>query len=283
MSKRLELEDRLHALNDISGILGAMKNLALLEIQKVGRFQSAQGRVVAGMEQAAADFFLFYPNAYPAPDQTRPVWLVIGSERGFCGDFNQVLIQAFLARREKAGGGPHLVMAVGQKLSSRLEKDHPLAATLAGPTVAEEVQPVLIRLMDRLRELQRQQKWDRPFDLRILHHRPDTGRSQVHLRRPLQPLLESAHRFAYPPLLNLDPLALSADLLDHYLFAILHEVFSSSLMAENLSRFQHMDQAVQRLEKDISALALRRNVLRQEEITEEIEVIMLSVEALRKS
>jgi F-type H+-transporting ATPase subunit gamma len=96
-------------------------------------------------------------------------------------------------------------------------------------------------------------------------------------------LLEPEHRFAYPPLLNLDPLALSADLLDHYLFAILHEVFYSSLMAENLSRFQHMDQAIQRLENDISALALRRNVLRQEEITEEIEVIMLSVEALRKS
>ncbi len=281
--KRRELEDRLHGLNDISGILGAMKNLALLEIQKLGRFQSAQRRVVASMEQAAADFFAFYPTVQANPDQTRPVWLLVGSERGFCGEFNQAVTQTFLAHREETGRGRELVVAVGQKLSSMLEKDYPLAATLAGPTVAEEVQPVLIRLMEQLRELQHQQQWDRPFDLRILHHRPDTGQSQVHLRRPLQPVLQPVRRFAYPPLLNLDPLAFAADLLGHYLFAILHEVFHSSLMAENMSRFQHMDQAIQRLERDIAALVLRRNVLRQEEITEEIEVIMLSVEALRKS
>ncbi|MBL8053844.1 MAG: F0F1 ATP synthase subunit gamma [Nitrospira sp.] len=53
-------------------------------------------------------------------------------------------------------------------------------------------------------------------------------------------------------------------------------------MAENLRRFRHMDQAVQRLEKDMVELVLKRNSLRQEEITEEIEVIMLSAEALRQ-
>jgi F-type H+-transporting ATPase subunit gamma len=53
-------------------------------------------------------------------------------------------------------------------------------------------------------------------------------------------------------------------------------------MAENLRRFQHMDQAIQRLEKDMAELILKRNTLRQEEITEEIEIIMLSAEALRR-
>ncbi|WP_447603858.1 F0F1 ATP synthase subunit gamma [Nitrospira sp. Nam80] len=59
-------------------------------------------------------------------------------------------------------------------------------------------------------------------------------------------------------------------------------MFFSSLMTEDLVRFQHMDQAIQRLEKDIGELTLKRNRLRQEEITEEIEMIMLSAEALRK-
>jgi F-type H+-transporting ATPase subunit gamma len=43
---------------------------------------------------------------------------------------------------------------------------------------------------------------------------------------------------------------------------------------------QHMDAAVRRLEKISRELVRKRNTLRQEEITEEIEVIMLSVEAL---
>jgi len=51
-------------------------------------------------------------------------------------------------------------------------------------------------------------------------------------------------------------------------------------MAENQRRMQHMDAAVRRLERTSAEVWQRRNILRQEEITEEIEVIMLSVEAL---
>ena len=43
---------------------------------------------------------------------------------------------------------------------------------------------------------------------------------------------------------------------------------------------QHMDAAVHRLERTSGELLQRRNMLRQEEITQEIEVVMLSVEAL---
>ena len=44
---------------------------------------------------------------------------------------------------------------------------------------------------------------------------------------------------------------------------------------------QHMDAAVRRLERTSADLLRKRNIIRQEEITEEIEVIMLSVEALK--
>jgi F-type H+-transporting ATPase subunit gamma len=54
-----------------------------------------------------------------------------------------------------------------------------------------------------------------------------------------------------------------------------------SLLAENQRRMQHMDSATRRLERTSEELVLRRNVLRQEEITEEIEIIMLSVGALK--
>ena len=67
-----------------------------------------------------------------------------------------------------------------------------------------------------------------------------------------------------------------------YLFAALQELLYGSLLAENRLRMQHMDSAVRRLEQTSEELVLRRNVLRQEEITEEIEIIMLSVGALKQ-
>ena len=66
----------------------------------------------------------------------------------------------------------------------------------------------------------------------------------------------------------------------HYLHAVLNEVLYSSLMAENRQRQVHMDSALQRLDEDSARLKLTYNIQRQEEITEEIEVILLSADML---
>ena len=52
-------------------------------------------------------------------------------------------------------------------------------------------------------------------------------------------------------------------------------------MVENRYRLEHMDNAIRQLDKRVNRLQLQYNTMRQEEITEEIEVIMLSVENLR--
>jgi F-type H+-transporting ATPase subunit gamma len=51
-------------------------------------------------------------------------------------------------------------------------------------------------------------------------------------------------------------------------------------MIENQMRLEHMEKAIQRLEKNEAQLRLNYNRIRQEEIIEEIEVILLSAEAL---
>ncbi|MBX3318973.1 MAG: F0F1 ATP synthase subunit gamma, partial [Nitrospira sp.] len=61
-----------------------------------------------------------------------------------------------------------------------------------------------------------------------------------------------------------------------YLFSILHEIFYSALMAESRARLAHLEAALRRLEGNRAEMLRKRNLLRQEEITEEIEVLMLS-------
>ena len=69
-------------------------------------------------------------------------------------------------------------------------------------------------------------------------------------------------------------------LVDQYLYAVLHEVLYSSLLAENQRRLIHMEGAMRRIEDDLAKLKIKYNALRQEEIIEEIEVILLSAEAI---
>ena len=282
MSRRRELEDHLHALRDISSILRAMKNLALMETQKLTRFLGTQRRVVESIEAAAVDFFTFHPEAARHLGKGKPVVLVIGSERGFCGDYNERLLDVVERHIEEHSKQSPLLIVVGRKLTMKLEHDRRVKATVTGPAVAEEVPIALVNLMETLRDLQSSQEPGIHLEFTIVHQSAATEGNQIHVHEPMRSSRHQSVGFPYPPILNLNPLAFAKDLIDQHLFSLLYEVFYSSLMAENLRRFQHMDQAIQRLEKDMAELILRRNSLRQEEITEEIEVIMLSAEALKR-
>ena len=81
------------------------------------------------------------------------------------------------------------------------------------------------------------------------------------------------------PRINL-PAELLPALTGHYLYARLNEVLYSSLMAENRQRHAHMDSALKKLDED-SEHQQAYNAQRQEDITEEIEVILLSAGMLK--
>jgi len=115
--------------------------------------------------------------------------------------------------------------------------------------------------------------------LTVAYHDYKTGKIiQRHLLPPLWLTQERMPQQGSPPLLNLDPADFFAELIHHYLFAALHEIFYLSLMAENQSRQQHLDGAVRHLEDETIKLRRKAQIVRQEEITEEIEVILLNSE-----
>jgi F-type H+-transporting ATPase subunit gamma len=277
VSKRRGVEQQLQAFGDIKDILGAMKNLALMEMRKLTQFLSTQRRVVETMESAGTDFLSFYPYLASEAVNARNVYLVIGSERGFCGDFNETMRSALETYLEGVSPEEVWVIAVGYRLSAKLADAPRVVARIAGASVVEEVGSVLTRLIETLDVLHDR---DAPVRPRCLTEAEEAGvRISV-----LEPFKRLEHKrvppYAYPPLLNLTPPRALTGLADQYLFAKLHELFYSSLMAENLQRLQHMENAIRRIEQESAELLLRRNMLRQEEITEEIEVLMLSAEAL---
>jgi F-type H+-transporting ATPase subunit gamma len=276
MSKRHEIEDHLHTLGEISEIMGAMNNLAVLEIHKLTRLLSAQQRVVTSMETVAKDFLAFYPDALPPDQGGRPLYLVIGSERGFCGDYNARLLAELEQHLRTVSDQEPRVVVVGRKLSGRMTGDPRLVAAVDGPTVSEEIQDVLNVLMQRIQELQRGQHDNRSLVITAVYRTAGTDRITIQPLRPFEAVPRVEPSGATAPLLTLSPRAFVAELVELYLFALLHEIFYSALMAESRARLAHLESALQRLERDHTDLLRRRNVLRQEEITEEIEVLMLS-------
>ena len=277
MSRRRELARRLAALTDIAGILSAMKGLALMETRILRDSLDSQRRMVDGIEAAAGDFLAWHANLAPVPGKGRELCVLVGSEQGFCGDFNESIVTQARATCTDPNA-PACWTVVGQRLTSRLADDGRVVLALPGASVADEVPAVLLRLTRELNRLLAMEAMA-GYGLSTLYHCDASG--DIRLRRllPLRDLPPAPAR-AHPPDLNLPPAEFLTGLASHYLYAVLNEVLYSSLMAENRRRLAHMDRALDRLEEDMAQLRLTYNARRQEEITEEIEVILLSADML---
>ena len=267
MSSLAELSRRLGRLKEISSIMTAMKSLSLVETHKLARFISYQRQMLTNIESAAADFLNFFPLPN-AIGKTQSIVLLIGSERGFCGNFNERVLAALASL--PASTTPHRLVAVGHRLATKLEAHSDVAFNVDGPTVTEDVPAVLGRIMDAL-HAESQQYIASNVALHGLAHDAD-GELRLKQLLPLPTL--SSRRFTQAPHLNLAPTEFLTELLDQYLLAALHGLMYESLSAENRQRLAHMENALARLDETLAGLALKRNALRQEKIVEEIEVML---------
>jgi F-type H+-transporting ATPase subunit gamma len=276
MSGQAELAQRFARLKEISGIMTAMKGLSLVETRKLARFIGHQRSMKANIEAAAADFLNFFPVANT--DETQPaILLLIGSERGFCGNFNERVLTALAALPNK--NPPPALLVLGHRLGSKLENHPSVLTKLDGPTVTEDVPVVLNRLMDALHAASLQISGSGAALFCLAHGSEGEGEGEPELKRLLPLALPPAPQRAHPPNLQIAPPEFFAELLDQYLLATLYGLLYESLAAENRQRLAHMENALDRLDETIAHLALKRNALRQEKIVEEIEVILSSQQA----
>ena len=280
MSRRHEIARRLDALADIAGIMSAMKGLALMEVRILSDLIASQHLMVAGIEAAAAEFLAAHGEFASSPSPLRELWILVGSEQGFCGDFNESLLARMESLCQDKDAPPRWVV-VGRRLASRIGERDCVEHAQAGATVADEVPAVLLRLTREVSRI-----LARPelagFGLSALYHCVGTGEIRLRPLLPLRDLPPPERALPYPAELNLAPEVFMRGLTGHYLYAALNQVLYGSLMTENQQREKHMDQALRRLDEDSARLKLSYNMRRQEEITEEIELILLSAGMLKE-
>jgi F-type H+-transporting ATPase subunit gamma len=272
MSKLSDLRLRMRSLKDIEGILNAMKNLSLVEMTKISRFYVTQQELLHSVEETLADFQQFYgePTETGGTDNT-PLYVLIGSERGFCGGFNET-IQKALDAHLIADASVRLIL-VGRKLALKFLQDKRVVASLDGPSAAEEIPLVISQLANTLTRMS-STGW------KILHNSYTTAGTGVETISPFEfPRIKTAGEFQFPPFLYLTPPDLRPQIFEQYLFALFYGIFYQSFMAENHERLRHMDGALNKLKEDEERLRRQSNSLWQENITEELEIIMLSVES----
>lgn len=250
---------------DLKGVLVAMKNIAMMETKKVARFIENEHRSIEVLNQVAADFFSFHPPLQTTDTQT--VFLALGSERGFCGDFNESVISSLLTQMKLSGVRDPIVLTVGNRLATKARSLLPCIEQIEGASFAEEVDIVMRSLMRKLEQIPN-------LNLTVIYH--DGTDNKVHVLEPLSWLQSNGTKYSNPPKLNVDPNQFLTRFLQNYILAVLQYVFYGSLLCENIFRLRHLEDAVRRMEQRQCELKRKTNAVRQEEITEELEIIMLT-------
>lgn len=275
MSRRREIELHEKSLGEVREIMSSMRTLAFMETRKLGHRLERQHRIVEVIQRAAADFLSFHPYTLFSQEDVPELYLAIGTERGFCGDLNDRVRGQLEVNLQHSFGRTPMVMAVGRRLCTQLVDDPRLAVAVEGADTVEEADRLIAEIISKTHEL-----CGETGPVKLVAVYQDHGRVEVSVESVLPPFLdlvdaEPVHSHA--PLLNLKASSFLLGLVDQYLLAVLYEIVYASLMNENYRRVQHLEGAVRHLDGRIAGMKRRSNQLRQEEIIEEIEVILLGM------
>lgn len=266
-----EFAHRIAALTDIEEIVTAMRSLAFVELRRLLETIAHQRETLAARERAISELLAHYPQPLPETRAEGDVLLAIGSERGFCGDFNTQLA-AVLIQPQAAGTR---LLVVGARLALALADAGVTHEALRGATVSDEVPRVLQQIAAAL-------SGDRDSAMKtsglvVLHHGTDGALVRERLLPSPAPPRQPEPLTVLQ--LQLPPRELFQALMDQYLLGRLNAALLASLHAENHRRLEHTGAAIDRLDRELDSVQRQRRRARQEAITEEIEIMLLGSSA----
>jgi F-type H+-transporting ATPase subunit gamma len=260
MSRRREIEARLALYGDLAGIMGAMRSFALTELHRVTRHEAAQGEVLATLAATLGDMA---PALPPQPTAGGDVWLLFGSVRGFCGSFNEDVLDAWLT----GGATASPVVVVGERLGSSMA-DAPSRFVVAGPLGALDAAAAVDRILLAVDQARRLVSGNAGL---MVCFRGETS-AQVERILPIE--VATPSRAAPIPVTQEPPGRVATQVMQHYLFHLLLARLLNAIRMENHMRLMQMENALRHLDHGCEHLRRQRNRLRQEEIVEEIELIV---------
>jgi F-type H+-transporting ATPase subunit gamma len=264
VSKQAQQRSRLGLYRELNEIVGAMKNMAEVELRRTLHIEHNQKEALATVMEGMTLLLQAVPGLATAIVPSHTVLLVLGSERGFCGGFNEQLAREFERKREPWDE----ILVMGGRLAIKLGKENN-GTFFPGPATVDEILPCIQQLMAHLSNA------PAPLRLSVFSH-GERGPEQ----KQLIPCTEAVE---IAPAVHVDVTCKHRLLFEQmqwlWVYQGLFRTMLVSLLRENRMRLQQMEGAREHLDTLITNLLLHLNTLRQQEIVEEIEMILVSQDA----
>ena len=276
----------------LGSVVRTMKTLASISIRQYEEAVRALGDYTRTIELGLS-VCLRHPESdaggaeHGNADDLRAIVVIIGSDQGLVGQFNDQVAETATGVRRSLGSGCTF-LPVGERVGLRLKEVGIEPARLFA--VPNSVGAITLLVGDLLSAIERLREHDPVFELHLIHNTPLSGGACQPVSKRLLPLdrtwekeiLQAAGPWPAPVLPELPNGLLTTRwaLVREYIFVSLFRACAESLAAENASRLSAMQRAEKNIDELTGEFTVRYNELRQAEIDEELFDIVSGFQAL---
>jgi F-type H+-transporting ATPase subunit gamma len=288
MKSLIEYKQQIDQTQDLSNIITTMKNIAIVnmthferKLRSVRQYFSTVERGFQIFLQKDTDDFLEMLEEKKRKAPQAIVAVIIGSEKGLCGEFNKKIFNYFKNKNREV----YKIIAIGDKISGYLYNE--FLEIFDYPTSHEEILAILKNLISVVQNLLFEK---RIGEVVFFHHQLLSGLSYEPVADTIFPLnldwLKNLKARPWPtrclPTYETDKETLFYELTQESLFISMYSSFINSLASENASRLSFMQTAEEKIQDQLYDLKQEFNIQKQNQITEELADIISSFEVLKK-
>jgi len=283
------LKRKIGSARDLQSVVRTMKAMAA---SSVGQYENAVRSLDAYYRTVQLGLAACVPASAPAAPAFAPRQdtgalgvVVIGSDQGLVGQFNEVLVSFVTSSLEKLPGKKKF-WAVGERILSRLAETHsgPIERFIL-PNSISSITPLVTQI---LVEMEAHREQGDIAQVYLFHNRPRHGAIYAPVSQRLLPLDETWQRDIAAiswPTKNLPEVMNSPDrtflaIVREYIFVSLFRACAESLASENASRLAAMQRAEKNIDELLEDLNRTYHRLRQSSIDEELFDVTSGFEAL---
>lgn len=286
-----ELSQRIEVAGDLQSVVRTMKTISAVAIRQHELAERAMSRylenVELGLQVVLHDLGDSIADA-SAPASSDIAVVVIGSELGLCGGFNDKVARFTVESLRDSGDGPdrRRVLTIGARADAAWRADaEPPAAHQEAPATVDALTRTVGAVLTRLDQWRTQHGTAR---LDLFHHLSKSQGGTALVRRRLLPMdpawLQELRGRPWAsrrlPASTGAPKALFGRLVRQLVFARVAMAIMQSRTAEHGERLAAMQAADRSIADKIEALRFEYRVLRQNVITSELLDIMSGYEAI---
>lgn len=289
MSNLQRLRKKIDSATDLLSVVRTMKTLAAVNIRQFQRAAESielyDESVQRGLQSLLGRHRELLEGREAPRQQTG--WVVLGSDQGMCGAFNERVHQAATSAWMEASDGERPLLVVGGRIVPLFERGRGRIDDVLGlPNSVAAIPDFVRRLLGRLDQWREEQGIDHMV---CVHNAPGEVRGLETRMREILPVdpafLRRLARRPWPtrqqPHFTMGADTLFSELIREHLFVAWYRACAESLAAENDARLSSMRSAQSNIEERLEGLRGEWRRRRQSKITSELLEIISGAEAQR--